>query len=591
MILQKLCEYYDCIDADPTQTIAQEGFAPQKISFAIVINEDGTLHEIQDVRDVSGKKPVPLMMRLPFEKRTSGVKAMFLWDKAEYLLGYVPQDIANTPDGETDTARKKRQKKIDRITSCHSATGELHLAFENQVEDKSYQSLCKFLQKWQPDDLTEAQRNLLNEVATGFGVFRIRGQTQFLHDSSELRKLWVKTSSQTDDNDFNGVCLISGEDDTLARLHPVVKGVRDAQTSGASIVSFNDDAFTSYGKKQSFNAPVSENAAFKYATALNRLLQKDSGRKLQIGDTTCVFWADKPAVVEDLFAFGLDTESQFEDEGQTAKIEKMLMRARDGNADYPDAGIGFQVLGLSPNASRLSIRFWISDTAETLIDRIARHQQRLEIAKGPNDKWDLIPLWLVLAQTARESKEIQPLLGGALLRSVLTDSRYPESLLAAVIRRVRAEQDIRHVKAATIKAILIRNYQKEISIVLDPQRSESSYHLGRLFACLERAQEDAAKPGKLNATIKDRYFGAASSTPASVFPRLIRLNQHHVAKLGKQDIGIKVFTENRLQEIMGRLDGFPSHLKLEDQGLFAIGYYHQRQDFFTKKEKPENEDG
>ena len=314
---------------------------------------------------------------------------------------------------------------------------------------------------------------------------------------------------------------------------------------------------------------------------MNRLLQKDSGRKLQIGDTTCVFWADKPTIVEDLFSFGLDNENVAEDEGRASEIENMLKRARDGVADLPDADVGFQVLGLSPNASRLSIRFWICESAENLINRIALHQQRLEIAKGPNDR-DLIPLWLVLAQTARESKEIQPLLGGALLRSVLTNGRYPESLLAALIRRVRAEQDIRHVKAATLKAILIRNYQKDISIMLDPERSESSYHLGRLFACLERAQEDAL-PG-LNATIKDRYFGAASSTPSSVFPRLIRLSQHHVGKL---EGGKKVVAEKRIQEIMGRLTGFPSHLNLEDQGLFAIGYYHQRQDFFTKKDKPE----
>ena len=358
--------------------------------------------------------------------------------------------------------------------------------------------------------------------------------------------------------------------------------MRDAQSSGASIVSFNDDAFTSYGKTQSYNSPVSESAAFKYTTALNRLLEKDSGRKLQIGDTSCVFWADQPTIVEDLFGFGLDSETQFEDEGRASQIQNMLMRARDGTPDFPDAGVAFHVLGLSPNASRLSIRFWISETAEALINRIAKHQKRLEIVKCPKDKWDLIPLWLVLAQTARESKEIQPLLGGALLRSVLTGGRYPDSLFTAVIRRVRAEQEIRHVRAAIIKAILIRNYQKEISIMLDTQRPESSYHLGRLFACLERAQE-VALPG-LNATIKDRYFGAASSTPASVFPRLIRLSQHH---FGKLEGGKKVVAEKRIQEIIGQLDGFPGHMNLEAQGLFAIGYYHQRQDFFTKKDKKE----
>ena len=367
----------------------------------------------------------------------------------------------------------------------------------------------------------------------------------------------------------------------MARLHPGIKGVRDAQSSGASIVSFNDDAFTSYGKTQSFNAPVGESSAFKYATALSRLLEHSSGRKLQIGDTTCVFWADQSTAAEDLFSFGLDAE-QFEDESRAAEIGNMLSRIAAGEAEPPDAGTGFYVLGLSPNASRLSIRFWISGTAGELIGRVARHQQRLEIAKSPKDR-DFLALWLILAQTARESKEIQPLLGGALLRAVLTDGRYPESLLSAIIRRIRAEREIRHPKAATIKAILNKNYHKEISVMLDIERAEPSYHMGRLFASLERAQEDAL-PG-LNATIKDRYFGAASSTPSSVFPRLIRMSQHHVRKL---DGGKKVVAEKRLQEIMGRLDDFPPHLGLADQGLFAIGYYHQRQDFFTKKTKTED---
>lgn len=576
MILQKLCDYYDRIDADPTQSIAQEGFAPQKISFAVVINKDGTLHEIEDIRDSAEKKPDPKIMRLPFEKRTSGVKAMFLWDKAEYLLGYVPMETVTAPEDETEAELKKRQKKIQRVSDCHGATKELHASFKTQ--NLSYQALCRFFDNWNTTDLSEAQKQTLEEVGTYFGVFRLKNETQYLHEASELRQLWVKSRSESPGENVTGLCMVSGNEDTLARLHPVVKGVRDSQTSGAYIVSFNDSAFTSYEKKQSYNAPVSEEVAFKYTTALNRLLERDSSRKLQIGDTTCVFWADQPTVCEDLFAFGLDTETKFEDEQRAVEIENMLKRARDGNADYPDADVGFQILGLSANASRLSVRFWLSDTAENLIDQIAQHQQRLEIARSPKDR-ELIPLWMILTQTARESKDIQPLLGGALLRSVLTGGRYPESLLAAIVRRIRAEQEVRHVKAASIKAILIRNYAKDISIMLDTERSESSYHLGRLFACLERAQEDAL-PG-LNATIKDRYFGSASTTPGTVFPRLIRLSQHHIGKL---EGGRKVVAEKRLQEIVGRLSGFPSHLNLEAQGLFAIGYYHQRQDFFTKKE-------
>ncbi len=578
MILQKLCDYYDRVADDPSQEISRQGFAPQKISFEVVIETDGSLHAIQDIRDTTGKKPTPRLMRLPYSKRTSGVKAMFLWDKAEYLLGWIPKELATGPESESESAKATRVKKVERVAKCFSACRELHEQLGRESCGPEYQSLVQFFEKWKPMDLTDEQNQLLENIGTGFGVFRVRSNSQYIHEVPAVREVWIRTSAEFDDATSNGICLITGKKEPLARLHPVVKGVRDAQTSGASIVSFNDDAFTSYEKTQSYNAPVSESAAFKYTTALNRLLRRESGRKVQIGDTTCVFWADRSIEAEDIFSFGLDNSS-FEDESRAAEIGNMLRRVSLGEAKPPDAGVGFYVLGISPNASRLSVRFWISSTAGELIERVAGHQRRLEIARGAKDR-DVIPLWLILAQTARESKDVQPLLGGALLRAVLTGDRYPDALLAAIVRRIRADREIGHLRAATIKAILNHNFQKGISIMLDTERTESSYHLGRLFASLERAQEDAL-PG-LNATIKDRYFGAASSTPASVFPRLIRLNQHH---LGKLSVGRKVVTDKRMQEIMGRIDAFPSHLGLSDQGLFAIGYYHQRQDFFTKKTK------
>ena len=581
MILQRLCEYYDRLAVDPNQEIAAVGFAPQKVGFEIVIEADGTLHALQDVRDTSGKKPVNQLMELPYGgKRANAIMPMFLWDKPEYLLGWVSPELREEPDGETEAEQKKRLKKVNRIGDCFQATQQLHGEISQELDLEDLNSVAAFLEKWTPTQLTEEQDQFLQNIGTGFAVFRIRSVKGFVHENAVIRAHWSNSQKGSETDDVRGTCLVSGEETVLARLHPGIKGVRDAQSSGASIVSFNDDAFTSYGKTQSFNSPVGEASAFKYATALSRLLEHGSGRKLQIGDTTCVFWADQSTAAEDLFSFGLDA-NQFEDESRAAEIGNMLSRIAAGEAEPPDAGTGFYVLGLSPNASRLSIRFWISGTAGELIGRVARHQKRLEIAKSPKDR-DFLALWLILAQTARESKEIQPLLGGALLRSVLTDGRYPESLLTAIIRRIRAEREIRHPKAATIKAILNKNYHKEISVMLDIERAEPSYHMGRLFASLERAQEDAS-PG-LNATIKDRYFGAASSTPSSVFPRLIRMSQHYVRKL---DGGKKVVTEKRLQEIMGRLDEFPPHLGLADQGLFAIGYYHQRQDFFTKKDKTE----
>jgi CRISPR-associated protein Csd1 len=579
LILQRLCDFYDRIADDPHFEIAQQGFAPQKVSFEVVIDDDGQLSAINDIRDMDGKKPSPRMMRLPFEGRTSGIKAMFLWDKAEYLLGYVPKEIREAGPGESDGDLAKRQKKIARVKDCFDACKAAHTEFMSSIDEPAYQALCKFFAKWTPEALSDGQMQLLDEVGTGFGVFRIKQQQRYLHDLASIKSFWGSRVASTAEDSVPGFCLVSGHQTPLARLHPVIKGVRDAQSSGASIVSFNNPAFASFGKSQSYNSPVGQSAAFKYTTALNHLLDRNNHRKLQVGDATCVFWADKSdGLLEDIFGFGIDPAS-VEDEQRAAEIGRILQQVVDGQAVIPAPGVGFHVLGLSPNASRLSIRFWFSGTAIDLIGRVAEHQARMQIVKGSQDS-DWIPLWMILLQTARESKEVPPLLGGALLRSVLTGGPYPQSLLAAIVRRIRAEHDIRHVKAATIKAILNHNYSKEISPMLDVTRPECAYQLGRLFASLERAQEDAL-PG-LNATVKDRYFGAASATPASVFPRLIRMNQHHISKL---EGGKKVVAEKRIQEIMGRINVFPTHLDLIDQGLFAIGYYHQRQDFFTKKEK------
>jgi CRISPR-associated protein Csd1 len=579
MIVQRLCEYYDRIADDPNAKIAHHGFAPQKVSFEVVIDDDGALFAINDIRDTDGKKPTPIMMQLPYEGRTSGVKAMFLWDKAEYLLGYVPKEIREAAPNESEDDRMQREKKISRVTDCFQACKALHIEHASFLDEPMFQSLCKFFASWTPDMLSTAQAQLLDEVGAGFGVFRIKQQQPYIHDMMSIKNFWSSRALVGSEEPVRGLCLITGTDSLLARLHPVIKGVRDAQTSGASIASFNKPAFASFGKSQCYNSPVSQSVAFKYTTALNYLLDGTNRRKLQVGDATCIFWADKSdGCIEDIFGFGLDPSS-VEDVQRAAEIGRTLRQAVAGNAVLPDPGVGFHVLGLSPNASRLSIRFWFSGTALDIVGRVAEHQARMEIVKGSQDT-DWIPLQMILLQTAREMKEVPPQLGGALLRSVLTGGRYPQSLLAAILRRMRSEQEIRHIKAATIKAILNHNHAKEISPMLDINRPESAYQLGRLFASLERVQEDAL-PG-LNATVKDRYFGAASSTPASVFPRLIRMNQHHIGKL---DGGKKIVAEKRIQEILGRISGFPTHLGLVDQGLFAIGYYHQRQDFFTKKDK------
>ncbi len=461
------------------------------------------------------------------------------------------------------------------------------------IDDPEYHAVCTFLAQWDPN--TAAEHDTLTETSTGFGVFRIRGQTRYVHEREAVQGWWRQQLDRLDAADsVTGQCLLTGEASTLARLHePKIKGVAGAQSAGASLVSFNESAYESYGRSQSYNAPVSEAAAFQYGTALNHLLRSESGRCIKIGDATTVFWTESPSPAEELFGFIADPgKVAAEDDAQKDALRTLLKRIASGE-NVSDLGIGdddtpFYVLGLSPNAARLSVRFWYVSTLKELVSAIRQHFTDLDIVRSDRDP-EFPAVWQLLRETARESKDIPPLLSGAVMRAVLTGSAYPQMLFAAVIRRIRADREIRTVRASILKAFLNRNSRlnitplsKEISMALDPDRPEPAYQLGRLFAELEKTQEDAL-PG-INDTIKDRYFSAASATPGSVFPIILRTAQHHLKKLS---VGTKIFHERAIQEICGRFDNFPSHLNLNGQGLFALGYYHQRQALFTKKTTPE----
>ncbi|MAT69400.1 MAG: type I-C CRISPR-associated protein Cas8c/Csd1 [Planctomycetaceae bacterium] len=563
MIIQALNAYYERLAADPDSDVAPFGFSRQKISFCVVLNADGSLHEIVDERRQIGKKAVPVSLVVPGNAKPSGsgINPCFLWDNPAYLLGYKVDD-----------------SKPERTRQSFEALRDRHLAAEEAIGDEEFSAVCRFLQTWNPADAP--QQPTLVDVGTGFGVFRLRGARQYVHDRPAVERWWRTQIAAVDPADAEtlGQCLATGETEPIARLHqPKIKGVWGSQSSGAALVSFNLDAFESYGKRQSVNAPVSERAAFQYCTALNRLLA--SQQRVQVGDASVVFWTEEPSPAESLLARLFDPPRDAEDATLRNQIESQLRAIAAGGFPpaFGEKPTPFFVLGLSPNAARVSVRFWHESTLGNLVDNLHRHFSDLKIARGPKD-FEFPTAWHVLRETARETKEIPPLLAGGLMRAVLTGSPYPDLLLTSVIRRMRTERNVWHVRAAVIKACLNRNYKKELPMALDPERPEPTYHLGRLFAELEKTQEDAL-PG-LNDTIKDRYFGAASATPGSVFPRLVRLSQHHLGKLEK---ALRLHHEKRIQEIVGRLDGFPSHLALTDQGLFAVGYYHQRQDMFTKK--------
>ncbi|MBS4096494.1 MAG: type I-C CRISPR-associated protein Cas8c/Csd1 [Sulfuricella sp.] len=394
------------------------------------------------------------------------------------------------------------------------------------------------------------------------------------------------SSAGAGDSAAAGLCLVSGESDELERLHPSIKGVWGAQSSGANIVSFNLDAFRSYAKEQGANAPVGKRAAFAYTTALNHLLAKGSKQRIQVGDASTVFWAEKPGhSMETLFPRALGEAERDDPDIGTDAVKALLAAPHSGAEFFEDGDTRFYVLGLAPNAARIAVRFWETRSVAELAVNIRRHFDDLRIDHAPHEA-DTLSLFRLLVATATQGKaeNIPPNLGGELLRSVIGGLPYPQTLLSGAIRRIRAEQEVTYPRAAIIKASLNRySKMEELKMSLDENNLNPAYRLGRLFAVLERAQERASP--NLNATIRDRYYGAASSTPVTVFPTLLKLKNHHVAKLDNK--GEAVNLEKLIGQIVDGIDDFPAQLGLHDQGRFAIGYYHQRQAFFTKSDKNE----
>lgn len=593
MILQSLYELYDRLSSDASYEIAPPGFSPQKISFEVILEPDGALFDIIDGRTPDDKRKRQSTLRLvPGEAKPSGsgINPCFLWDNQTYLLGRQPEE-----------------KGAGFGLSRFEAFRDKHLALERAIGDRSFSAVCRFLETWRPERLVEF--SILGELSAGFGIFRIRSQKNPVHESSAVQEWWRKSQAREEPGEV-AQCLISGSLGPVARLHPKIKGVVGAQASGASLVSFNASAYESYGKEQSYNAPVGEDAAFRYGTALNSLLTgpKSAKHRLRIGDTTTVFWTEKPTLVEDCFAelmsCGSQAAEEAQDETQRLRLARLLEAVRSGGRyqEFGDPGTPFHILGLAPNAARLSVRFFLRSTVDDLLAKLHEHYAcmkmvgQFSVSPGKSFPDPEFPaIWQILRETARAVDEIPPLFGGGLVRAIVEGSPYPEGLLSAIIRRIHADRSVRYLRAATLKAILIRNHRLSIPIMLDPANIDPPYLLGRLFAALEKTQEDAL--GKLNAGIRDRFYSSASATPASVFPRLLRTYQHHLSKMPSGALaemigpdratGAKNGREKLIQDIVGPLSKFPNQLNLRNQGVFAIGYYHQRKDFFTKRDSGE----
>ncbi len=575
MILQALVRLYEDLAAQGK--IARPGWGPAKISYALCIDAGGQLTDIVSlqVEEERGNKTVlgPRSMELPADvDRRSSIKSNFLWEEPSYLLG----------------VRSKGPK--DRSKQSFEACKQLHIQLLHDIETPAAQAIVRFFQKWDPTRipmepvLAPHMETLLKGTKL---VFRVDGQ--FPQDDAEICKAWQKHYEQTDGPVMQ--CLVTGEETAVAAVHPAIKGVRDAQSSGAALVSFNAPAFWSYDQEQSLNAPVSQYAAFAYTSALNYLLADKNSVQL-IGDTTVVCWAEgADPVYQGTTAaalFGAPPPAGLKD-SDLQKALKSLAEMEPYEGLPLDPNRPFYVLGLAPSIGRISVRFFLQDTFGAMMKNIWDHHERMRIVGPDHAESKLIPLWALLRQTVNQNsrdKQSSPVLAGTVTRAILAGTPYPAALLEAVTIRIRAERDINWQKAAILKAYYSKNQNKDcpkevLQVSLNEASTNPYYTLGRLFAVYEALQE-AANPG-INATITDKYFNAAAATPNVIFPMLSKLGLKHLRKL---PTGQRIFYEKQIEQLKAVLDQqYPERLTLPQQGSFELGYYHQKQKRFEKKEE------
>lgn len=596
-LLAALTRAYDRLpDAPPY------GFSSEKIGFCVVLNPDGSVAEVVDLRDTDKKRTARMMFVPQAVKRTVGIAPNFLWDKTAYVLGVTAGEGKRTAEE-------------------HAIFRARHLEWLEGTGDAGLLALRQFLQNWTPEAFAAPLWS--DEMRDQNLVFALADEyrDRYLHDRPAAKNLWheIAAAGASDPQ----ICLVSGHSGPVARLHPSIKGVWGAQSSGASLVSFNLDAFTSYGHEQGDNAPVSKAATFAYTTALNRFLEKDSGHRIQIGDASTVFWADcsdaKVAEEADLLGgqmLGNPPKSGADEKLIEADIEAKLLQLRAGKtlkqiAPHLDEGVRMFVVGLAPNAARLSVRFYWEDSFGALAQNYANYLRDVAMEPAPER-----PIFSIRAAVLRcapakvqngqlkfDSDRMSPLLSGELTRAILTGARFPRALLGLLLLRIHSDHVLDRIRISLIKGLIVRDMRlskrlpkrpdgtpmEDYLMRPDPDDTNTARRLGRLFALIERAQLAALGDG-INATVKDKFLGAAAATPGRVFPSLLmNAENHHLKRLrnGHSDADwIKDANHARavgsgLNRDIGMLwaglqDAAPAQHSSEEQGLFLVGYYQER---------------
>ncbi|KZE48832.1 hypothetical protein AV540_16350 [Brevibacillus parabrevis] len=598
MILQALHSYYHILLGQDGDNMPREGYSAADVSFEVHLDESGKVVDVIPYVNEKGK-PVKRTFNVPEQvKRCVNVFPYFLCDKADYLFGAALS--------LRETCRKELQSLWRKV-----------LAYaDTDADTPELEALLRFI-KWDTEELAGQFERLLREdvrtllASGGLCVLKYAPTGRFLQDNRLLQKAWeryLKAQADTDHSDATQRCLVSGEIvpvGEIARLHPNIKNVVGAQSSGAALVSFNKDSFISFGREQSFNAPTSKKAADAYGYVLNKLLA-DPRHRVRMNDMTVVFWAESSLDHEQIFLASLMQEDQGDGDGENGqppdpesvreRVKSAMSRVRNGQEFRDTFGdlhfeTTFYVLGISPNAARLSIRFFYKGTLGEIGERVWSHYKDLAIVGL--ERTPTVRQLLKELAGGHDWSNIPPNMEGQMLRSILQGLPYSKAVFAQLMNRIRGDSDdprkglykIGSIRAAMIKAYLLRAYRSnqdktmegELSVAENKDSTNVAYNLGRLFACLEKTQASALGAG-INATIRDRFWGAASASPANVFPRLLHLAQHHVSKDEKWG----GYNNHLIQDVMGSLpDRFPRRLTLEEQGIFAIGYYHKRQSFYT----------
>ena len=566
MILKALYDYYNRCDNLPAK-----GLEEKEIGFLLVLSPEGQFLRFEDCR--TGKDHARVYLVKKHVGRSSAAVANYLYDNSAYVLGY------------SEKSNGKEQLYLDTFKEKVESIGDTFPDNKDIIAIRKFYSNSRdmIIELVSQDALWEDIKKNLSKKYSTFS-FRIEGDLKIVAEKKELLQL----EECNDKAEADDICLVSGKhgpsvETTTATMIPGSQAI-------AKLVSFQvNSGYDSYGKSKCGNAPISEEAEFAYTTALNSMLQKGSRNKFMLGTRTFVFWASNnnkasKETEESLFdLLGYSEEANDDPNANLMKVRKVFESINSGmlKTDLDDK---FYILGLAPNSARIAVVYWSETTLKDFAEKILKHFSDMEIQDTRKDKKPYMGIREIISSVTLGGKmsDATPNLPESVVKSIFQGLPYPQTLYSACLRRIRAEQKLTITRAAIIKAYLNRqsNNNKKIDIMLDKDNNNQGYLCGRLFAVLDKIQEDANKIS----SIRERYMNAASSTPSAVFATILNLSVHHSEKLEE---GRRIYFEKLKQEILDKVsaDGFPTHLDLQDQGRFFVGYYHQRQDFFTSKKE------